>query len=180
MYGFDINNSKERFFTIGHENQRKKWSFTDRKNILNIVSSTASSGEYEDFIENNFCEANVNSKLSTKETNDLRKLVYEFRTNFAKEGEPLTAIKGHEVDIELNIEKPYPPLLKRPAYPASPKSREALEEHINTLVEMNVLRKVGHNEEVKITTPVIIAWHNGKSRMCGDFRALNSYTRADR
>ena len=33
---------------------------------------------------------------------------------------------------------------------------------------------------VEITTPVIIAWHNGKSRMVGDFRALNSYTASDR
>jgi hypothetical protein len=47
-------------------------------------------------------------------------------------------------------------------------------------VRLNVLRKVGHNEVVEITTPVIIAWHNGKSRMVGDFRALNTYTAADR
>ena len=30
-----------------------------------------------------------------------------------------------------------------------------------------------------ITTPVIIAWHNEISRMVGDFRALNNYTKAD-
>jgi hypothetical protein len=45
---------------------------------------------------------------------------------------------------------------------------------------MGVLRKVGPNENVEITTPVIIAWHNGKSRMVGDFRALNTHTIADR
>ena len=39
-----------------------------------------------------------------------------------------------------------------------------------------MIRKVGEDEEVDITTPVIIAWHNGKSRICGDFRALNTYT----
>ncbi|MBW0557700.1 hypothetical protein O181_097415 [Austropuccinia psidii MF-1] len=31
-----------------------------------------------------------------------------------------------------------------------------------------------------MTTPVIVAWHNGKSRMVGDFRALNTYTVPDR
>ncbi|MBW0553011.1 hypothetical protein O181_092726 [Austropuccinia psidii MF-1] len=41
-------------------------------------------------------------------------------------------------------------------------------------------KKVGHNEEVKITTPVIVAGHNGKSRMVGDFRALKTYTVPDR
>ncbi|MBW0579509.1 hypothetical protein O181_119224 [Austropuccinia psidii MF-1] len=40
--------------------------------------------------------------------------------------------------------------------------------------------KVGHNERVEITTPVRVAWHNGKSRMVGDFRARNTYTIPDR
>ncbi|MBW0582481.1 hypothetical protein O181_122196 [Austropuccinia psidii MF-1] len=80
----------------------------------------------------------------------------------------------------LNVERPYPPLLRRPAYPASPRAREALESHINELMKLGVLRKVGHNEEVEVTTPVIITWHNDKSRMVGDFRALNTYTIPDR
>ncbi|MBW0542131.1 hypothetical protein O181_081846 [Austropuccinia psidii MF-1] len=45
---------------------------------------------------------------------------------------------------------------------------------------MDVIRKIGHNEIVEITTPVLITWHDGKSRLCGDFRALNNYTKADR
>ncbi|MBW0497030.1 hypothetical protein O181_036745 [Austropuccinia psidii MF-1] len=45
---------------------------------------------------------------------------------------------------------------------------------------MDVIRKIGHNEIVEITTPVLINWHDGKSRLCGDFRALKNYTKADR
>ncbi|MBW0478895.1 hypothetical protein O181_018610 [Austropuccinia psidii MF-1] len=45
---------------------------------------------------------------------------------------------------------------------------------------MDVIRKIGHNEIEEFTTPVLISWHDGKSRPCGDFRALNSYTKADR
>ncbi|MBW0475398.1 hypothetical protein O181_015113 [Austropuccinia psidii MF-1] len=45
---------------------------------------------------------------------------------------------------------------------------------------MNFISKIGHNEIVEITTPVLITWHDGKSRLCGDFRALSSYTKADR
>ncbi|MBW0525974.1 hypothetical protein O181_065689 [Austropuccinia psidii MF-1] len=93
---------------------------------------------------------------------------------------PLGAIIGHEVDIIFNVEKPYPPLLRTPAYPASPRAREALEVHIKELMDLGVLRKVGHNEQVEVTTPVIIAWHNGKSRMVGEFRAVNTYTIPDR
>ena len=45
---------------------------------------------------------------------------------------------------------------------------------------MNVLRKVGINESVDITTPVVIVWQKDKARMVGDFRALNLYTVPDR
>ncbi|MBW0573732.1 hypothetical protein O181_113447 [Austropuccinia psidii MF-1] len=45
---------------------------------------------------------------------------------------------------------------------------------------MDFIRKIGHNEIVEITTPVLIIWHDDKSRLCGDFRALNNYTKADR
>ncbi|MBW0568420.1 hypothetical protein O181_108135 [Austropuccinia psidii MF-1] len=80
----------------------------------------------------------------------------------------------------LNVERPYPPLLTRTAYQASPRAREALESHINELMKLGVLGKFRHNEEVKDTMPVITTWHNDKSRMVGDFRALNTYTITER
>ncbi|MBW0581224.1 hypothetical protein O181_120939 [Austropuccinia psidii MF-1] len=82
--------------------------------------------------------------------------------------------------IEVQSSPELTPEMKRPAYPASPRSREALESHINEPMKLEVLRKVGHNEEVEVTTPVIITWNNDKSRMVGDFRALNNYTITDR
>ncbi|MBW0541018.1 hypothetical protein O181_080733 [Austropuccinia psidii MF-1] len=45
---------------------------------------------------------------------------------------------------------------------------------------MDVIRTIGHNEIVEITAPVLIIWNDGNSRLCGDFRALNNYTKADR
>ncbi|MBW0506460.1 hypothetical protein O181_046175 [Austropuccinia psidii MF-1] len=48
------------------------------------------------------------------------------------------------------------------------------------MMKLGVLRRVGHNEEIEITTPVIITWNNDKARMVGDFRELNSYTIPDR
>ncbi|MBW0567873.1 hypothetical protein O181_107588 [Austropuccinia psidii MF-1] len=56
----------------------------------------------------------------------------------------------------LNVERPYPPLLRRPSYPDSARAREALEIPINELMKLGVLRNVGHNEEVEVTTPLII------------------------
>ncbi|MBW0541404.1 hypothetical protein O181_081119 [Austropuccinia psidii MF-1] len=110
----------------------------------------------------------------------LIELLFKYKNAFETDKEPLGATPQHEVDIILNVEKPYPPLLRRPGYPASPRAREALEVHIQELMDLVVLRKVGHNEQVEVTKPVIITWHNGKSRMVGDFRALNTYTIPDR
>ncbi|MBW0464479.1 hypothetical protein O181_004194 [Austropuccinia psidii MF-1] len=84
------------------------------------------------------------------------------------------------MEIILNVERPYPPLLRSPSYPVSPRARQALETHIVELMKLGILSKVGHNEEVEFPTPVIITWHNDKSKMVGDFRALNSYIIPDR
>ncbi|MBW0517859.1 hypothetical protein O181_057574 [Austropuccinia psidii MF-1] len=102
--------------------------------------------------------------------------LFKYKNAFATGKEPLGAIIEHEVDIILNVEKTYPPLLRRPAYPA----REFLEVHIKELIDLGVLRKIGHNEQVEVTTPVIINWHNGKSRMVGDFGTQNTYAIPDR
>ncbi|MBW0589537.1 hypothetical protein O181_129252 [Austropuccinia psidii MF-1] len=106
-------------------------------------------------------------------------VLYTYRISFVSDYESLGAIKGHEADITPNIDRPYPPVLGRPAYPASPRPREALEKHIQELIQLVVLRKAGYNEEVEVTTPVIIFWHNDKSIIVGDFRALNTYTVLD-
>ncbi|MBW0516573.1 hypothetical protein O181_056288 [Austropuccinia psidii MF-1] len=111
---------------------------------------------------------------------ELINVLYTYKNAFASDNELLGAIKGHEVDITLNINRPYPPVLKIPAYPASPRAREALEKHILELIKLGVLRNVGHNEEVEVTTPVTLPWHNDKSMMVGDFRAPNTYTVPDR
>ncbi|MBW0503983.1 hypothetical protein O181_043698 [Austropuccinia psidii MF-1] len=94
--------------------------------------------------------------------------------------EPLGKIRGHDIELDLDVGRPYPPMLRRPPYPESLESRKEIKKSVNELLDMDVIRKIRHNEIVEITTPVIITWHNGKSRLCGDLRALNNYTKADR
>ncbi|MBW0546638.1 hypothetical protein O181_086353 [Austropuccinia psidii MF-1] len=124
-------------------------------------------------------EAEISLNLTDSQENELPAVLYDHKEAFASEKEPLGAIIDHEADIILNIERPYPQLLRIPAYPSSPESRDALEINIKELLDLGVMRKVGHDEEVQIATPVIVAWHNGKSRMVGDFRALNTYNFPD-
>ncbi|MBW0466283.1 hypothetical protein O181_005998 [Austropuccinia psidii MF-1] len=71
-------------------------------------------------------------------------------------------------------------MLRRPPYPESLETRKEIKKHINELLDMDVIRKIGHNEMVEITTIVLITWHDCKSRLRGDFRALNNYTKAGR
>ncbi|MBW0530395.1 hypothetical protein O181_070110 [Austropuccinia psidii MF-1] len=172
IYGIDINNHKDRYFTIG-ENKRQKFAFSNMPKQISLVSSKKDTYK-EEFVANQVVEAQINSLLSPKMIHELIDVLYMYNNAFASVNEPLGAIKGHEVDITLNIDKPYPPVPRRRAYPASPRAREALEKHIQELIQLGVLSKVGHNEEIEVTTPGIIAWNNDKSRMVGDFRAFNT------
>ncbi|MBW0501455.1 hypothetical protein O181_041170 [Austropuccinia psidii MF-1] len=98
-------------------------------------------------------EAELNHELTVKMVEKLIDLLFKYKNAFATDKEPLGAIIRHEVDIILNVEKPYPPLLRIPAYPASPRAREALEVHIKELMDLRVLRKIGHNEQVEVCEP---------------------------
>ncbi|MBW0507331.1 hypothetical protein O181_047046 [Austropuccinia psidii MF-1] len=178
MYGIDLHNNKDRYFTI-EDNKLQKFAFLPSKRQIKVNKVLPVNLELEMFKSEQLNQAEISLHLTDKQESELSALLYDHKEVFSSDKEPLGAIFGHEVEIIFNIELSYPPLLRRPAYPASPKSREALEMHIEELLDLGVIRKVGHNEEVEITTPVIVAWHNGKSRMFGDFRALNSYTVPD-
>ncbi|MBW0573144.1 hypothetical protein O181_112859 [Austropuccinia psidii MF-1] len=99
----------------------------------------------------------IQSLINRKKKEKLIDLLFKYKNSFETDKEPLG-----------------------PAYPASPRVREALEVHIKEFIDLVVLRKVGHNEQLEVTTPVIITWNNGKSRMVGDFRALKTYTIPER
>ncbi|MBW0470594.1 hypothetical protein O181_010309 [Austropuccinia psidii MF-1] len=129
--------------------------------------------ELEKFKSEQLNEGQLSLSLTDKQESKHSTLSYDHKEAFASYKEPQRKNVGHEVEIILNIERPYPPLLRRPAYPENPKSRKALELNIKELLYLGVIRNVGHNEEVEITTPVIVAWKNGKSRMVGDLTALN-------
>ncbi|MBW0516383.1 hypothetical protein O181_056098 [Austropuccinia psidii MF-1] len=178
-YGMDLHNNKDRYFTIG-DNKCQKFALLTFKRQITVNKVSPVNLELEKFKSEQLREAKISLHLTDKQENELYSLLYDHKGAFASDKEPLGAIIGHEVDIILNIERPYPPLIRRPAYPASPKARESLETHIKELLDLGVITKVGHNEEVEITTPVIVAWHNRKSRIVGDFRALKTYTVPDR
>ncbi|MBW0579732.1 hypothetical protein O181_119447 [Austropuccinia psidii MF-1] len=131
------------------------FGFLNNKNQITVIKNEEESPEKKLFISEQLKEAEFNQDLTEKMKESLIDLLFKYKNAFATDKEPLCAIVFHEVDIILNDEKPYPPLLWRPAYPASPRAGEALEAHIKELMDLGVLRKVGHNEQVEVTTPVI-------------------------
>ncbi|MBW0564581.1 hypothetical protein O181_104296 [Austropuccinia psidii MF-1] len=179
MYGIDLHNNKDRYFTI-RDNKGQKFAFLPFKRIITVSKVAEVNLELERFKCEQLNEAEISLHLTDSQENELFSLLYDNKEAFPSDKEPLEAIICHEADIILHIERPYPPILRRPAYPASPKSREALEIHMKELLDIGVIGKVGHNDEIEITTPVIVAWHNGKSRMVGDLRVLNTYNVPDR
>ncbi|MBW0542451.1 hypothetical protein O181_082166 [Austropuccinia psidii MF-1] len=161
IYGIDISNQKDRYLTIG-DNKRQKFGVLNNKRQITVVKNEERGPEMDFCITEQLKDSEFNHELKVKMKEKLIDLSFKYKNAFATDKEPLGAIIGHEVDIILNVEKPSPPVLRRPANPASPRAREALEVHIKELMDLEVLRKVGHNEQVEVTTPVIITWHNGK------------------
>ncbi|MBW0592515.1 hypothetical protein O181_132230, partial [Austropuccinia psidii MF-1] len=170
MYGIEIYNSKNRHITIG-TNKEKKFSL----DIYQISSQV----QLEELLKE-FREGQFSTTLTSKQKLSLLKMLRKNRPEFAIGEEPLGKIKGHDIELYLDVARPYPPMLRRPPYPESLETRKEIEKHINELLDLDVIRKIRHNDIVEITTPVLITWHDGKSRLCGDFRALNNYKKADR
>ncbi|MBW0476112.1 hypothetical protein O181_015827 [Austropuccinia psidii MF-1] len=151
----------------------------NQKFTLDGIANTLQDDPLEELL-NEFREGQFSTTLASKQKLSLLKILKKNRPAFAIGEEPLGKIIGHDIELYLDVERPYPSMLRRPPYPESLETRKEIEKHINELLDMDVIRNIGHNEIVEITTPVLITGHDGKSRLCRDFRALNNYTKADR
>ncbi|MBW0490122.1 hypothetical protein O181_029837 [Austropuccinia psidii MF-1] len=109
MYGIDIYNSKNRNITIGTKKE-KKFS-------LDIYQISAQDSLEE--LLNEFREGHFGTTLTSKEKLSLLKILRKNRPAFAIGEEPLGRIRRHDIELYLDMERPYPPMLRRPPYPAS-------------------------------------------------------------
>ncbi|MBW0501979.1 hypothetical protein O181_041694 [Austropuccinia psidii MF-1] len=112
---------------------------------------------------NKLREGQFSTTLTSKQKLSPLKVLRKNRPAFAIGEEPLGQIKGHDIELYLDVKRPYPPMLRRPPYPESLETRKEIEKHINELLDMDFIKKI-----------VLITWHDGKSRLCGEFRALNN------
>ncbi|MBW0503408.1 hypothetical protein O181_043123 [Austropuccinia psidii MF-1] len=128
IYGIDINNHKDRYFTI-EENKRKKFPFPPEKREITVIRQVKNINK-ETILSDQLIEAQISAELTLEIKEELIEILFQYKEAFSSDNEPLGAIKGLRLDIMLNLERPKPPLLRRPAYPASLRAREALESHV--------------------------------------------------
>ncbi|MBW0553317.1 hypothetical protein O181_093032 [Austropuccinia psidii MF-1] len=109
MYGIDIYNSKNRRITIG-TNKEKKFSLD--------IYQISSQDPLEDLLKE-FREGQFRTTLTSKQKLSSVKILRKNRPAFAIGKEPLGKSKGHDIELYLDVERPYPPILRRPPYEAS-------------------------------------------------------------
>ncbi|MBW0554394.1 hypothetical protein O181_094109 [Austropuccinia psidii MF-1] len=84
----------------------------------------------------------TNSQLKLEIKEELIELSSQCKDAFDSDNGPLGETKGHEVDINFNVERLSFQLLRGPYYPYSPGYREELGTVINELIKLRVLTKV--------------------------------------
>ncbi|MBW0472503.1 hypothetical protein O181_012218 [Austropuccinia psidii MF-1] len=104
MYGIDIHISKNRHITIDTKKE-KKFS-------LDIYQISAQDPLEE--LMNEFREGQFSTSLTSKKKLGLLKIRRKNRPEFAIGEEPLGKISGHDIELYLDVERPYPPMLRRP------------------------------------------------------------------
>ncbi|MBW0487633.1 hypothetical protein O181_027348 [Austropuccinia psidii MF-1] len=112
-YCIYLHNKEDTHFTIGH-NKCQKLAFLPFKSQITIKKVSSVSLELEKSKYEHFNEAVIILHLTDEQESQPSALLYDQKEAFASYQEPLGAIVGHEVDIILNIERPYPPLFRRP------------------------------------------------------------------
>ncbi|MBW0479263.1 hypothetical protein O181_018978 [Austropuccinia psidii MF-1] len=124
MYGIDINKYKDIYSTIG-ENERQILSFSNIPKQISVVSSNKETHK-EEIVSKKLSEAKFHPELSSKMKQELINLLCTYKNAFSSDNKPLGTIRGTEVEITLNIDIPYPPVLRSAAYQEDPRVRKAL------------------------------------------------------
>ncbi|MBW0515254.1 hypothetical protein O181_054969 [Austropuccinia psidii MF-1] len=107
MYVIEIYNSKNRHNAIGTNKERK---------FLLYIYQTSTQDPLEELL-NGFKEGQFSANLTSKQKLRLMKILGKNRPEFSIGEEPLNKIRGNDIEIFLDMERIYPPMLKTPPYP---------------------------------------------------------------
>ncbi|MBW0464496.1 hypothetical protein O181_004211 [Austropuccinia psidii MF-1] len=102
IYGIDISNQKDRYFTIG-DNKRQKFGFLNNKKQIDVIKKEEPNQEKHSSISEQLTEAEFNNELAEKMKERLIDLLFIYKSAFAIDSKQLGAIIGHELDIIINV-----------------------------------------------------------------------------
>ncbi|MBW0499009.1 hypothetical protein O181_038724 [Austropuccinia psidii MF-1] len=103
MYGIDICNSKNRNIKIG-TNKKKKFSFD--------IYHMSTHDPLEELL-NEFREVQFSTNLTSKQTLSLMRMLRKNRPAFSIGEDSLGKIRSHDIELYIDVERPYPPNLRR-------------------------------------------------------------------
>ncbi|MBW0546881.1 hypothetical protein O181_086596 [Austropuccinia psidii MF-1] len=87
IYGIDINNHKDRYFTIG-ENKRQKFAFPLEKREITVIKQVKNFNK-EKFVSNQLIEAQISPELMIEMKEELIEILFQYKEAFASDYEPL-------------------------------------------------------------------------------------------
>ncbi|MBW0499187.1 hypothetical protein O181_038902 [Austropuccinia psidii MF-1] len=93
IYAIDINNNKDRYFTIG-KNKRQKFAFPPEKRGITVIRQVKNVNK-EIYVSDKLSEAQISTELTSEMKEELIEILFQYREDFASYNEPLGAIKGH-------------------------------------------------------------------------------------
>ncbi|MBW0574344.1 hypothetical protein O181_114059 [Austropuccinia psidii MF-1] len=106
IYDINIYISNNRHINIG-TNKEKKFSFD--------IYQISSHDPLEELL-NEFRDHQFSTTLTSKKKLSLLKILRKNRPAFAIGIKPLGKIRGHDIELYLDVGRPYPPMLRGPLY----------------------------------------------------------------
>ncbi|MBW0496481.1 hypothetical protein O181_036196 [Austropuccinia psidii MF-1] len=131
IYAIEIYNSKNRHITIG-TNKEKSFSLD--------IYQLSNQDPLEELI--NEFKGNFSSNLTGKQKLSLLKIMRKNRLAFPIVEEPLAEIRGHYMELYLDVKRPYPPIFRRPPDSESLETKKDIEKHFNELLHVYLVRKI--------------------------------------
>ncbi|MBW0515162.1 hypothetical protein O181_054877 [Austropuccinia psidii MF-1] len=103
MYCLDIYNSKSRHITIGTKKEKK---------LSPDIYQTSTHETLEELL-NELKEGQLSTNLTSKQKASLLKILRQNIPAFSIGEEPLGKIRGHDIELYLDVERSYSPILRR-------------------------------------------------------------------
>ncbi|MBW0473888.1 hypothetical protein O181_013603 [Austropuccinia psidii MF-1] len=115
---------------------------TNKEKKLSLDIYQLTNQDYLEKLQNKFKEGKFSSKPTSKKKFVLIKILRKNRPAFFIREEALGNIRCNEIELNLDLEEPYPRMLKRPQYSASLETMGDIEKLVNELLDMEASEKL--------------------------------------